>query len=330
MSTWGSYFSSYVKKKPTGEAAEATPKLDATATERSPFTKVDISVLDAPAAATTSTTTAAKPPPARKPTDGFQRANSSAKKLYEIPKEPVIKDVLAGQKAASNASRVAKMFGYAANAYTPPVEEPKPALPVSPLIAMVETKPAKQEAKVVRPVSPTLAMVEAAAPKKIEPKVMPIVDAVLKYKKENTSVSAKPKSKKDEVQNMLDFFASQLDAPSDALALPSDKKVAATEPKVEKAKPKAMDMLDFFSSQLDAPIDMSALPNDKKAEPPAPVAKTKSKAVDMLGFFSRQLDSADDLFALPGDKKVEVPKPVVKEQPRVVQVRNIPIPTSQY
>lgn len=324
MSTWGSYFSSYVKKKPTGENADTAPKVDAIP-EKSPITKVDISILNAPTPVATAVTS--KPPPVRKPTDGFQRANSNAKKLYEIPKEPVIKDGLAGQKAASNASRVAKMFGYAASAYTASVAEKKPELPVSPLIAMVEaTELEKPELKVDRPVSPLVAMVAAAVPKKPEPKVMPIVDAVLKYKRENIRVPAKPKTKKDEVQDMLDFFASQLDAPGDALALPSDKKVDATELQIVeskevatqpvKDKPKAMDMLDFFSSQLDSTDDPFALPGDKKSEAPKSVVKTKPKAIDMLGFFSSQLDSADDMFALPGDQKTGSPKQVGKEQPQ--------------
>ncbi|KAL2060022.1 hypothetical protein VTL71DRAFT_9844 [Oculimacula yallundae] len=432
MSTWGSYFS-LGKKKPAVDTTAATatatdpiqPKIETASKipEKSEITKVDLSAFGIPspvlADANTNTNadttaigdTLPKPLAIRKATDGFQRANSSAKKLYEIPvtvpKEviPVIKDGLTGagppKAASSNASRVAKMFGYAANAYTaPPVtsqaetkRKPPPLSPLlllpdkgtggkgngagstpplSPLMAMVqaaaETKARKSPplspflmlpeggggagkfgagagresppsplllvpeggkggkfgagAGMDPPLSPIMAMVQAAA----EPKVMPVVDAVLKYKKDNKVVERKSKSKKDEVQDMLDFFASQLEAPVDVLALPSDKKMDTVKPTVEESRKKEKTVEPFVKA---APAFEERRKEEKITEPAVkakpiveerkreekitePVVKAKQNAMDMLDFFSSQLDSTDDMFALPEEKPKAVPKPARK------------------
>lgn len=303
---WGTYFASYVKKKPPGDiaATAASPKAEEV-TEKPPGSKTNVANGGTSiSAATVNTVTAV-----RKPTDGFQRSNSSAKKLYAIPKEPVVKEALTMQRSGSNAGRLANMFGYATvktNA-TPTPPEPVQELPVAPLVAMVE--------------GPVV--------KKPEPKVMPIVEAVLKYRKDTAAVPAKPKSKKDEVQDMLDFFASQLDAPSDSLALPSDKEVDVPKPEVRKdnekktipkpvrAKPKAADMLDFFASQLDSVDDMFALPDDKKIDipktAPTPAQPAEKKAIGPIPVVHEKRQVV---------QVMDDTKPVVQQSPQVAQVRD--------
>ncbi|CZT12073.1 uncharacterized protein RAG0_16038 [Rhynchosporium agropyri] len=398
MSTWGSYLASYVKKKPptTGDDAPT-----------STTTKVDITESRAPASfpLTLSAPSTTKPNafPTNKTNDGFQRANSgaAAKKLYEIPgpaakeESSVMKDVLAGEKAGTNASRVAKMFGYAAGAYTaspntnagvgfgekgrkPPTMKPLllvpdktaeksaggPEPPLSPLMKMVreanaytppsatataETRsrkpplsplllvPESKKPGLSPPLSPLMALVQEAATKREQPKGIPSVDAVLRSKKEDSDPAVagekKMRSKKDEVQDMLDFFASQLDTPSgDVLALPSDNKRTSpsSEPKLEKsnreedrAKPKAgvdkanaMNMLDFFSSQLDADADLLAAPVEERREEQKMGGGGKKEGFNMLGFFSRKSDKKEDVLTFPTDQKPQTStsKPVTEER----------------
>jgi hypothetical protein len=100
MATWGAYFASYVKK----------PKEDAS-TIVTPATTNDVSQIAAPKAVVKASTVKSTAS-----TDGFQRSNSTAKKLYEIPTE-FPKEL--PQRSTSNAARVAKLFGYAK---PPPVE----------------------------------------------------------------------------------------------------------------------------------------------------------------------------------------------------------------
>lgn len=97
MATWGAYFASYVKKNPTEEKAAAADASEVLGV---------VQPLKPVAKASASNGTDEKDTTV---TDGFKRSNSTAKKLYEIPTE-FPKEAL--QRSTSNASRVAKMFGY--------------------------------------------------------------------------------------------------------------------------------------------------------------------------------------------------------------------------
>ncbi|KAK6582150.1 hypothetical protein PZA11_005847 [Diplocarpon coronariae] len=333
---WGGYFASYVKKKPPVVPAAATtvPKADETPEERPASDVTNIAVKSIGEDKAPST------PPARKPTDGFQRANNGAKKLYEISTEPVVQKAFSAQRSASNASRLANMFGIAKSTSSLPSPAAIPEFPVVPLAAepvdapIVEKPELKvTDALVIEKPEPKVTdasavekrepKVDAPAAERSNPKVIAVAETVLKYKKEIPTVPATKKSKKDEVQDMLDFFASQLDSPVDILAFPNDStakiskldvieipNTATQEP--GRAKPKAVD--------LDSPVDILTMPRGSSTKMSKPEAteipgvvkqrpvRAKPKAVDMLEFFASQLDSANDIYALPGDKNTDTPQ----------------------
>ncbi|KAJ5037216.1 uncharacterized protein L3040_007395 [Drepanopeziza brunnea f. sp. 'multigermtubi'] len=319
--TWGGYFASYVRKKPPAEApvATAAPKDDGKAPPPNVLNPVDISA---------GQETKPKTASVKKPSEGFQRSTSGTKKLYAIPKEPVVSEALAVQRSASNASRLAKMFGYSGNSSAPPEPEKIEELPVAPLIAMVEAQEITEKL--------------SAAPIRNVPKpeMMPTVEAALQYTKKDTVVPIIQKTRKDDTQDMLDYFARQLETPVDENStLAGKKRFDTPESKaidtivVEKpaqtpvrAKPKAVDMLDFLVNQLDSPNDNLASASGKMKEDSRVVNETKptqskAKALDMLDFFSSQLDSIDPKPAPPATKKTDVPGalPAQTEMPPITR-----------
>ncbi|KAI9047492.1 hypothetical protein LZ554_008209 [Drepanopeziza brunnea f. sp. 'monogermtubi'] len=313
--TWGGYFASYVRKKPPAEAPVATapPKDDKPPPPNLP-TPVDISA---------GQETKPKTAPVKKPSEGFQRSTSGTKKLYAIPKEPVVSEALAVQRSASNASRMAKMFGYSGKSSTPPEPEKIVELPIAPLVAMVEAPSTLPAQEITEKFS--------AAPIRSVPKseMMPTVEAALQSTKEDTMVPIIQKTKKDGTQDMLDYFARQLETPLDENStLPGKKRFDTPYSKaidtivVEKppqtpirAKPKAADMLDFLVNQFDSPNDNLASASGKINEDSRVVNKTKptqskANALDMLDFFSSQLDSTDPKPAPRATKETDVPGPL--------------------
>ncbi|KAK2627451.1 hypothetical protein QTJ16_003417 [Diplocarpon rosae] len=336
---WGGYFASYVKKKPPVVPAAATPvpKADETPEKISAPDIASLAIKSVVVEKAQSTILA------RKPTDGFQRANNGAKKLYEISTEPVVQKAFSAQRSVSNASRLASMFGMAKSTSNDPSPDIKPELPAVSLVAMdIDAQVAKKpEPKVTdTPVieKPELKLMgaqvveesetkvmEAPVVTKPEPKVMPIADAVLKNNEGIPPVLATTKSKKDEVQDMLDFFASQLDSPGDILALPGDSTTKISKPeateirrtakkKPGRAKPKAVDMLDFLASQLDSASDIYALPGDKKADTPRTEPSSTLPKAEEESTLQNGLTAAK-----PVPKTAIKPEPIVREIPQVLQ-----------
>lgn len=317
--TWGSYFASYVKKKPAAVESTATPPPtdEAPSTNKSPTASVG---------ALTGTETKPKPVLVRKPSDGFQKSETSSKKLYAISKPALGSEVPTIQQSRSNASRLAKMFGYTENGtMSPALSEKTEALSGAPLIAMAgsPSNPAVFSTSNNVANKPTARVPEA--------KMASVVEAALLKKKDDAAMPVNPKLKKSEVQDMLDSFASQAEAPvkkdpansarKDETLIPNATVMAVNAPtrKPSRTKSNAIDMLDFFANQLDDPNNMLALPNDtqvrnpsqkdtEKAEEIATPAKPKAKALDMLGFFASQLDSTDELFDLPKEEKTDTVK----------------------
>jgi hypothetical protein len=171
MATWGAYFSSYVKKT-------SDPK------------QVELEELKEKELLNKASTA-----PKRIESGSSQK---SVKKLYDLAAE----DSYQPKRSASNAARVAKMFGYG----TPAPEAEVKVEPVAPLATWTKIEPVAPLS--IRKKFDSPAPVSAPAPpaKKVENKALP-------------AAPAKPKSKQD-IFAMLDDFASFADNPDAIQILP--------------------------------------------------------------------------------------------------------------
>jgi hypothetical protein len=205
MATWGAYFSSYVKKT-------SNPK------------QVELEELNEKELLSQSSNG-----PKRIESGSSQK---SVKKLYDLAEEPQSHQP---KRSASNAARVAKMFGYG----TPAPEAEVKVEPVAPMATWTKIEPVAPLSFTKIDTTPALAPAPAAvlpsfmerfestatpvialpAPKEVESKPLPAAPAAKKNAKALPTAPVKPKSKQD-VFAMLDDFASFADNPDAIQILP--------------------------------------------------------------------------------------------------------------
>ena len=205
MATWGAYFSSYVKKT-------------------SNLKKVELEELNEKELLSQSSNG-----PKRIESGSSQK---SVKKLYDLAEEPQNHQP---KRSASNAARVAKMFGYGTPAQEPEVKvEPVAPMatwtkiePIAPLsFTNIDTTAALAPAPAaVLPSSMEVfesaatPVIAPPAPKEVESKPLPAAPAAKKSAKALPTAPVKPKSKQD-IFAMLDDFASFADNPDAIQILP--------------------------------------------------------------------------------------------------------------
>jgi hypothetical protein len=205
MATWGAYFSSYVKKT-------SNPK------------QVELEELNEKELLSQSSNG-----PKRIESGSSQK---SVKKLYDLAEEPQSHQP---KRSASNAARVAKMFGYG----TPAPEAEVKVEPVAPMATWTKIEPVAPLSFTKIDTTPALALAPAAvlpsfmerfestatpviappAPKEVESKPLRAAPAAKKNAKALPTAPVKPKSKQD-VFAMLDDFASFADNPDAIQILP--------------------------------------------------------------------------------------------------------------
>jgi hypothetical protein len=300
MATWGAYFSSYVKKAPSPAAEETktTPPVPAAiiAKEKEKEAKWRIK----PA---TNNAYTAPPPQQVEDPGGFQRSDSSArmkKKLYEISTEPETTDTLV-QRSASNAARLAKMFGNT-NAVPAPISKTAAQDEGKPLPIVPGRTDVKETVR--SPISGTVRTANsfrtAASTARTQAGVNQPQIATTTKPAEGSKAPTHTKAKsKADIFSMLDDFAAQADTSVTTPAIKSPVTKVRKPPTHSKAQSKAdiFSMLDDFAAQAgtsDARLP-AKMENESKTPRKATAhtkAKSKADIFSMLDDFAAQAEAA--------------------------------------
>jgi hypothetical protein len=189
MATWGAYFSSYVKKTSDPKQVELEEL-----NEKELLSKLSTA-------------------PKRIESGSSQKSSASVKKLYDLTAEPD-----RPKRSASNAARVAKMFGYG----TPAPEAEVKVEPVAPMATWTKIEPVAPLSTQKKSESPPVPTAVPSFMKRFETTTAPAAAPPAARKAETKPLPAdppRPKSKKD-IFAMLDDFASFADNPDAIQVLP--------------------------------------------------------------------------------------------------------------
>ncbi|KAE9372729.1 hypothetical protein N431DRAFT_483462 [Stipitochalara longipes BDJ] len=292
MATWGAYFSSYVKKT-------SDPK------------QVELEELNEKELLGKSSEA-----PKRIESGSSQK---SVKKLYDLVEEP---QSYQPKRSASNAARVAKMFGYG----TPAPEAEVKVESVAPIATWTKIEPVAPLSfkKVETAPTPAQPVAVPSFMKRFETKITPVpaptpAPAPVPKKVENKALPApppKPKTKQD-IFAMLDDFASFADNPDAIQILPDlpAKKPAVTELRLEtknilpqkENRPPAPARKDSFWSDTDSPASYRSSRKDSFQSQMSQI-ETPASSVSSMSF-------RKDSFRGQASPLLSRPKLVVSKNP---------------